>query len=60
MSGYWINFTRTGDANDGTPPDWSPFEAGHGSTMIFDRIVGTQPNPLHAVRGLIGEHSAPP
>jgi para-nitrobenzyl esterase len=36
VSEAWIRFARTGNPNHSGLPDWPPFTAGNGATMIFD------------------------
>lgn len=36
MSGAWINFARTGDPNGSGLPQWEPYTAEKGATMLFD------------------------
>ena len=36
VGSYWINFARTGNPNGKGLPEWKPFKAGEGGTMILD------------------------
>ncbi len=39
ISSAWISFVKTGDPNHGGMPDWPPYTAEGGATMIFDNQV---------------------
>ena len=47
MSGYWVNFARTGDPNGAGLPEWPPFTAASPKVMVFGRrgrrAAGAQP-----------------
>lgn len=36
ISSAWINFVKTGDPNTELLPEWEPYSAENGATMIFD------------------------
>ena len=45
MSGYWINFVRTGDPNGPGLPAWPAFEHAEDEVMVFDRGSAMMPHP---------------
>lgn len=55
MSSAWINFIRCGDPNVKGLPDWQPYTAENGNTMVFDKKCKTVHN--HD-RDLIEKHVA--
>lgn len=44
MSGAWLNFARTGDPNAEGLPEWKPYTAENGATMIFNNDCGMKYN----------------
>ena len=48
MQRAWIAFVRTGSPNNGTLPEWAPYEPARRTTMRFDRLVG----PVDDLAGL--------
>jgi len=49
MSSYWINFVKTGDPNGAGLPQWDPFSAENGATMVLDNQVEIQHHPQRAL-----------
>jgi para-nitrobenzyl esterase len=45
MSGYWVNFAKTGDPNGPGLPAWPAFAASAQDAMIFDATPGARPLP---------------
>lgn len=44
MSGAWLNFARTGNPDAEGLPEWEPYTAENGATMIFDNDCGMKYN----------------
>ena len=44
MSSAWLNFARTGNPNTEGLPEWEPYTADKGATMIFDNDCGMKYN----------------
>ena len=44
MSSAWRNFARTGNPNTEGLPEWEPYTADKGATMIFDNDCGMKYN----------------
>ncbi|MDC6406280.1 MULTISPECIES: carboxylesterase/lipase family protein [Maribacter] len=36
MSGYWVNFAKTGNPNGENLPNWEPYDLNTGNIMVFD------------------------
>ncbi|UWX53888.1 carboxylesterase family protein [Maribacter litopenaei] len=36
MSGYWVNFAKSGNPNGENLPQWEPYDVNNGSIMVFD------------------------
>lgn len=55
VSSAWINFIKTGDPNTPGLPEWEPYTAENGSTMVFDKTCSIVHN--HD-RDLLNNHVA--
>ena len=51
MSGYWVNFAKTGDPNGPGLSQWDPYDLQNEQVMLLDTIVGQQTLPDRAKLG---------
>ncbi len=45
LSGYWVNFAKTGNPNGPGLPQWSAFSASEQQALVADEHPGTRPVP---------------
>jgi para-nitrobenzyl esterase len=48
LSGYWVNFAKTGDPNGGGLPQWPAFSASAPQALVVDPQPGARPVPNQA------------
>jgi para-nitrobenzyl esterase len=51
----WVAFAKTGDPNTAALPHWQPFNADTRPTMVFDREIALESDPLRELRTLWDE-----
>ncbi len=56
MSRAWARFAYTGNPNHDDLPDWQPYKAETGETMIFDLKCYTRNNPDRKLAQIIDDH----
>lgn len=53
MSSSWIAFARHGDPNNGTVPEWPPYDEEQRATMVFDVDPRVVSDPNREIRELL-------
>ena len=59
MSNAWIAFAKTGNPATKDLPQWSPYSADHGTTMIFDDNPRVENDPARTATVLAGRRAPP-